>query len=168
MPVQRSTEITPRQQPGTEATNFRARERAFASLYPVQPVAAGSQFPTTGLLGKGTYLGATLTSEVDVAGVPGATVAGAVLFDGSTGVVRDVTFEAAVRLTATANMLFLGCVFEVPVVVDSGGVVVMNGCFLYGTAAVTNAGAVGNANRVGCAGTSALAADANVTVTAGL
>jgi len=168
MPILRTTELQPRRADQYDATSLRAREQAFASLYPTgQTVAAGVSIPQVGVMGKGRHLGATLLGVVDVTGVTGAEVTGTVRLEDAVGIIRNVSFLAALHMTAASKMVFLGCRFAAVLTMDAGAQLAMNGCFLEGTAAVDNAGAAPLANRVGCAGTSSLAADNNVTVTAG-
>jgi hypothetical protein len=128
--------------------------------------ARGTQI-ADGIHGPGAYKGGTFTRDARIDGLGWHTVQGQVTFQ-STGIVRGMVFERGVILTTTANMQFVGCVFLMPIVVASGGRIGCNGCEFNGTSAITNAGALGNANRVGCTGTSALAADANVAITGGI
>ena len=124
------------------------------------PIAAG-------VLGPVEYVGGTLPRDAQIDGVGWPRIVGQVTFQ-STGIVRGVVFEKAVVLSASANVQFDGCVFLEPITVASGGRIGCVGCQFNGTSAITNAGAPNDANRVGCTGTSALAADANVTVVGGI
>jgi len=148
-----------------ETTNQGKREDFFKSLVQRR---ASSLALADGIHGPGTYKGATFTRDARIDGIGWPVVAGQVTFQ-STGIVRGIVFSWQVNLTATANVEFVGCVFLAPIVVATGGRIGCCGCEFNGTSCITHAGPAGNANRVGCVGTSALAADGpNVTIIGGV
>lgn len=142
--------------------NKRRRDAAFASLLRIAPAVTGDKMPASGILGPGTYKGGVYAVAVNVTGIGEAVVDGTVEFS-ATAIVRNVTFKRAITVKASASVLFAGCVFLAPITVEAGGVVGCGSCRFDGTASIVNAGDGGNANRVGCVGTSALAGDLNVT-----
>lgn len=149
-----------------EQDNLRRRDAAFAQLMALAPTRSGDRMPAVGVLGPVPYMGGVYTTAVDVQAVGKATVTTSAQFT-ATAIVRGVTFQQTVVVGPTGNAVFDGCTFMVPVLVEAGGVIACVGCRFDGTAAITNRGYTVNANRVGCGGSSALAADLNVTIIGG-
>jgi hypothetical protein len=117
---------------------------------------------------EGTHGGFRLrTPSAVLRGVPGASVARPAVLESSARVF-DLDFTDAVTLTANSRVVFQNCRFLLPIAVAAGGIIGCVACVFDGTSAITNAGAPGDANRVGCVGSSALAADANVTIIGGI
>ena len=150
-----------------ETENRRKREQAFGQVQSIAPVAPGNRV-RAGILGPGDYRGDTLAFPARIDGLGWPQVTGQVTFQGVGHIVRGLVFTVGVNLSATAVVEFTGCVFLAPIVVAAGGRIGCVACRFDGTAAIANAGVAANANRVGCVGSSALAADANVTITGGL
>lgn len=160
-------ELTKTGQDVIDLGNLQRRNVAFDRLLRIAPAILKDRPPESGILGPGTYSGGRYTVAVNLSALGEAVVTGE--FDlASTAIVRNVTFSNTVTVRATADAMFHGCVFLVPIVVEAGGTIGCVGCRFDGTAAITNAGVPADANRVGCTGTSVLAADSNVTVTGGV
>lgn len=160
-------ELTKTGQDVVDLGNLQRRNVAFDRLLRIAPAIVRDRPPESGILGPGTYNGGRYTAAVNLSALGEAIVTG--VFDlVSTAIVRNVTFSNTVTVRATADAMFHGCVFLVPIVVESGGKIGCVGCRFDGTAAIANAGLPVNANRVGCVGTSSLTADAGVTIMGGI
>lgn len=162
------TEIATPKMNREEGGNFFRRDSVMDEFKRLKLVIDGDKFPAVGTLAPGRYKGASLTTSSNVTGVGDARVEGEVSFL-STGVLRNITFAEQVRVGASANVVFIGCVFLMPITVTTGGVIGCVGCRFDGTSAIPHSGPAPNANRVGCVGTSALAGDGpNVTIIGGI
>lgn len=64
--------------------------------------------------------------------------------------VQQVEFTEQVTLTPTSVVLFNGCRFNQPVIMQAGARASFNGCWFVGTANVQNAGLAADAGIVGC------------------
>lgn len=146
-----------------DTENRRKREAAFSAVQSIAPVPPGNRV-RAGVLGPGDYRGDTLAFPARIDGLGWPQVTGVVTFQGAGHIVRGIVFTVGVNLSATANVEFADCVFLAPIVVLAGGRIGCSACRFDGTAAIANAGVPGDANRVGCVGSSALVADANVTI----
>jgi hypothetical protein len=143
----------------------RQRQQAFGALAAIVPVAVGSKVQA-GLLGPGVYHGNTFAFPTRIDGIGWPRIDGQVTFQGAGHVCRGLVFEAAVNLSATANVEFLDCVFLAAVTVLAGGVICCDGGRFDGTSAILNAGLPAAAFRTGCVKTSTVA-DTNLTISGG-
>ena len=136
-------------------------------VWPGQPIREERKVGNAILLLTGEHGGFRLSAGGELRGSPGTRVTRPASL-AAAFIVSDITFEAGVALAGTADVLFRGCTFLLPLTVAIGGLVVCDGCRFDGTSAITNLGAILNAKRTGCSGTSALAADLGVTITGGV
>jgi len=112
-------------------------------------------FLNSALFSSGEHKGFVLKIQDYISGIPGTQVTANQNFSTSQNIISSIHFSGDVTLAATANVIYDKCRFDNQVVISSGGKANFIGCIFYSN--VTNAGALGDVNIVGCLRQSATA-----------